>query len=524
MLVSSSDAPESHVARRRYPTTGWPKVNAPDYQILSDNVCRATGLDGFVGLTMCEPQVRAAISIFEASTQRAIAELFERWYPVFLNRIMREVEVKNLRIETNSKMGGPMYARDPRKHELLRDEFFPAIMAGDFSAIEGCHTIINVRLQPEKLSKVREVPVVTPEGAYKLVKIEGELRQSPLSPSCFACRSRPVYNPNVSNNYKQVVDNSIHDAILRHYPFHHDMYARHRDKFRLKGYVLAVDVKHFERCVGALVGIRSRFIGEKYHQLQRLILSQPYLCVSTDWKTAKLLSPAPGYLTQLASGDSSVAALGKEALICIFADFYSKRYKLGDEEALQLTLQGGRPDDVAFLNYGDDNLLYGNRKGVDELYEYMARFLTVEPEIPSALIGWEYTHDDGFLLRDQSAIVNFWKPERAPGPPFRPYFYLGFYLRFKTFREYGTRNIDHLETLMWEVMNDFGITQEDVGQWAELEARIVGARGLPLNYVLGKTHLMTDEERELLGQSKTIGLTLSRQIFNDLVHPQFRKG
>jgi hypothetical protein len=301
------------------------------------------------------------------------------------------------------------------------------------------------------------------------------------------------------------------------------MYAMHDEHFRLPGTVVAVDVKHFERCVGALVGIRASFIGDKYNELQSLILSQPYLCVGTDWTTAYFVSPREGFLTQLASGDSSVATVAKEALICIYASFFEQEYGLTIEGAIDMALAGGSPARLAFKNYGDDNLLYGNAQMIDKCFAFMKRYLTVEIELPTALIGWQYSQTKGFFLRDQSYIVNFWKPERPPGPPFRPYFFLGFYLRNRTFKSYGSGRVEELEQSMWEVMEDYGLVQEFVGNLAAKEAQIVGASGLPLNYILGKQYLLTDEERERLGQAKNIGMSLTHSIFNDLVNPEYRK-
>jgi hypothetical protein len=218
-----------------------------------------------------------------------------------------------------------------------------------------------------------------------------------------------------------------------------------------------------------------------------------------------------------------VATVAKEALICIYASFFEQEYNLTIEGAVDMALAGGSPARLAFKNYGDDNLLYGDQKMIDKCFEFMKRFLTVEIEIPTALIGWQYSKATGFFLRDQSYIVNFWKPERAPGPPFRPYFFLGFYLRNRTFKDYGSGGIERLEEKMWEVMEEYGIVPEFVGNLAAKEAQIVGSSGLPLNYVLGKQYLLTDEERERLGQAKNIGMSLTHSIFNDLVNKEYRK-
>lgn len=235
---------------------------------------------------MCEPQVRAAISVFRTEELAPLSSVFTRLYPILLKRLMAEVAIRPLRIEVGSKMGGPVYARVDDKLEQLQRTFFPMIADGDLSFLKDCYTIVNVRLQPEKRSKVREVPVIDTDGTYHIVKIEGQLRTTKFESGTFACRSRPVYNPNVANNYKQVVDNCLHDAIQEYSAYSHNLYAWRDARKLLPGKVKAIDVKHFERCVGAIVGIRATFIGEKYLELQQLILNQPYLCVGTDWKSA----------------------------------------------------------------------------------------------------------------------------------------------------------------------------------------------------------------------------------------------
>lgn len=517
IIAQKVEKPSSHIARRREPSTGWPKVNARDYQNFSDAVCAHTGMHEFVGLNMCEPQVRATISVFKDETMNGIKEVFTEMYPHLLSRLMNEAVVRNLRLEVNSKMGGPIYARDDSKMEMLRDVYFPKFMARDYSSVESCYTLINVRLQQEKRSKVRKVPIITPEGVYKEVDIEGDLRSTPFGGDYYSARARNVYNPNLLNNYKQVVDNTLHDSIMRYSPFHHDMYSYHAKGFRFEGVVRAIDVKHFERCVGALVGLRASMIGNQYEEVQNIILSQPYLCIASDWKTQFLVKPAPGYTTQLASGDSAVATLGKEALICLYAKYFKDQMRLDDAMAIDVSLNGGVKEKVRFFNYGDDNVLYAkNDREIDNVVRFLSKYLNIEEEVPAAFLGWEYTHKEGFFLRDKSAIVNFWKPERPPGPPFRPFFFLGFHLRWKTYSRYGSSNIERLEEEMWEVMNDYGITRNYMNNMADYESRLAGSGATPLNYITGKNYLLTDEEKEALGLSKAIGLHLSKQIYSEL--------
>lgn len=522
VLLKKADVPMAHLARRREPMTGWPGVSAPVYQVLSDTVCEHTGNDEFVGLTMCEPKVRAAISVFKASEQQALVDVFTSYYPTLLKRLMTEVKLRPLRIEVGSKMGGPYYERRDDKVEILEREVFPKILAGELSFLDNQYTIVNIRLSAEKQSKIREVPIIR-DGVYQHVKITGQLRGTKLGSGTFAARARPVYNPNVANNYKQVVDNSLHDVILGYAPFKHDMYKRKDTDFRLPGFILATDVKHFERCVGSLVAVRATFIGGKYNELQQLIASQPYLCSGDNYRHAYFVSPVAGYLPQLASGDSCVAAIAKETLIVLYASYFAKKFRLTKEAAIDMALNGGDPKHCAFLNYGDDNLLYGHRKDVIECKEYLSQFLTIEIEDPAGLIGWEYNPTDGFFLRDQSCTINFWKPERPPGPPFRPYFYLGFYLRYRTFRKYGSVRIKEIEEKTWETMLDFGLDRKAIDTLATREAEIVGSKGLPLNYVLGKNYMLTDAEKDALGSSKHISYQLTHQIFNDLVSEPFRK-
>lgn len=522
VLLKKIEAPRSHVSIRREPSTGWPRVSARDYQNFSDEVCDMSGASDFVGLNMCEPQVRGTISVFKDSELSAIKDLFDRVYPILLKRLLAECVIRPLRIEINSKMGGPIYARDDRKMEILRDVYFPKFLDNDYSSVENCYTMINVRLQQEKRSKVREVPVITPDGKYENVKLEGALRSTPLGGDYFSARARNVYNPNLLNNYKQVVDNTLHDVILTYEPFHHDMYKYHDTAFRFPGYVRAIDVKHFERCVGALVAIRAKHIGGQYETVQNIILDQPYLSLATDWKTTFLVKAAPGYTTQLASGDSSVATLGKETLICLYAAYFEQLLRVDLDKAVDIALNGGVEGRIKFFNYGDDNILYGSsEKEVNALQTFLSQFLTIEEEVPPAFLGWEYSNQDGFFLRDKSAIVNFWKPERPPGPPFRPFFFLGFHLRWQTYSRYGSKNITTIQEEMWDVMEEYGITRDYMNYMAAYEGRLAGGGAAPLNYITGKNYLLTDEEKERLGLSKSIGGDLSRKIFLSLVDRRY---
>lgn len=523
------EAPLKHTAARRHPGSVWPGADAPTSIFFSDAACERLGSPEYVRMVMAEGKARPCVSVFHESATRPMTELFIRWYPELLKHIAGRITVAPVSIERASKIGGPFYERREDKARLMVEEVFPQFLAGDFSLMKGTHTIVNVRLQQEKRDKVREMPVVHPDGKVEIVKFDDDYRAFTYRGiDVFSARVRAVYNPPCANLYKLAVENALARAYKIDGVTNHDMYSYSRRTNAFGPYFLALDTKHFERNVGSLVRPRAAMISEEFAALQSLISDAPYASICTDWKTVKLLAAdrEHGFEVQLASGDSAVATVAKEALLCVYAAYYFERgYSRDKQTCMQLAFKGGDPSWGQFLNFGDDNFLYAQSKErIDDMYAFIARVLTVEEEVPPAFLGWLYTDVGGgnyaFRLRKSSYVKNFYKPERPPGWPFRPYFFLGRKLRRITYREYGEPGMPELLDEEDRFINDWGLRERYMDAISERELDRSKAH-VPLDYVTGKDYLLSPEERAALGLAHLIPETMVRQILKQQLGKRF---
>lgn len=537
-LTRTTRHEDAFAAPRRMPGSIWWGVGAADSVVLGGVMLAQAGYPDFSPLVMAEGALRATINVFKRDDVKLVTALHAQWYPAILEALRPHMQYKALAVELGSRLGAPFYEMRTDKVEILELKVIPAFLAGDYSMVDGAVTCINLRLQNnEPITKVRQVPVISDGKVSEIDIDESKRRFKYKGLDVFAGRARNIYFASVCNNFKQPVDNMIHDAILTQPGFHHNMYADAYNATEYDGmHILAFDVKHFERHMGAIVVDRAKVIGAGYDAVQRRVSFAPYLSWDGRLKEKYLVEPdrSNGYEVQLASGDSCVSAVAKEIFIALYAQFALEAgFAGGETDAIAWALKGGDRSNVRFKNYGDDNFAYAqDPANLDKLFAFMARYLTIEKEDPPAFLGWEFILDtprsrvlaDGkrqvWCLRARSYFANFYKPERAPGKPFRPFFWEGKFQRRETFRKYGDADSERLLDIERDVLDSFTLTEDRALLNLEIDRRHMKT-GLPLNFAIGKEYLLTDEEKLALGRVKQIPVSVTRTVVNHLMNADY---
>lgn len=204
----------------------------------------------------------------------------------------------------------------------------------------------------------------------------------------------------------------------------------------------------------------------------------------------------PDVFTQLGSGLSCVAPVAKEILLIIYASYFAEKFKISKQEAISTVMNGGN-NQLRMLNYGDDNVIYGDDKSlVMDCYNWIAQYLPLSVESPPAFLGYTYPP---FQLRTPSYVLNEWEAERPPGSRFRPYPFYGMVERDKVYLEQTVTNeIRNLQIFKYKQLDKFGYTRTLINQQAFRESQeIATADDLAshVNVLLGKEYLLTNEEK-----------------------------
>lgn len=528
VVVKRAAVDRDHIVRRKAIQLAWPGTRPETNQILTDDMVGALDQAEYVGLVMTEPNVRATISVFKLAEQMRLIEVCSKHLPMLIRRALTYGKPRALAITKESRIGYPWCEMRTDKAALVQHVVGPEVKRKDLSRYQSGYTLVNIRLQQEVSTKVRTYPVLSPGGEYYNIEIKGDLRRIKWAPEKwgFAAKARPVYCPPAVNLIKQIVDTMLHDYYIEQPLCHFNMTALIDNNFRLCKYHRAGDVKHYERNIGSIVRLRAPLIGEGYNELQTLISDAPCLSVATDWRTPFFVAPdrEAGYETQLASGDSCVAAVAKEVMICLFTEFFMTRFHLSQHEAMSRVLAGGDPHLVCLMMYGDDVVFHGEvKEHVDGLFDFMASYLTLEEETPIVFLGYQYDHEIGFFLRSRSFALNFWKPEHSAGSLFREYPWLGMLLRERVYLKYGGPGIEQIVAHQYAVLERYRVSKARIIQAAERDAKRVASRALPYHHLVGKDYLLTPDEMEIMGKTSALPYSDSVDYFNHLVHPEYRK-
>lgn len=471
---------------------------------LTDDMLHFAGLDDYVGSSTFETAHptrkgwahRPITHYAHISEQQNLIDAYlasaAEMYKIILGNLEPCIQV----YDKNSRVGAPIYKVLEHKLEALMP-FFETLLTGDLSLFDrpDVYTINNVRQQAEPKTKIREYIYVGPGGKPYLKKIGWADRfDDEFKRHC--SRLRLVFNYPLPNLLIQVVDTAIHKFFLRYPACSHNMAARIGRP--LPGFVLAMDVKHFERAIGCIMRHRHKFLGGLYAEITQRLLATPYLVPGDDGDVyAARIRNDKGFVEQLGSGISAVAPVAKEVLMMLYALYLCKYQGLRFKEAF-FTALGGGTEKLQIMNYGDDNLLFGDEDEVLRCFEFMKTFLTVEKEDPPKFLGHLYSPQDGFFLGRKSYVSNLYLAERGPKTRFRPYPFLGYTLRRHIFAEQGEAFIRN-EIFDYEDrrLAERGYTPERIAEAAAQERQRVSAGSLDIaeNRILEKEYLLSDEQK-----------------------------
>lgn len=487
-------------AVRTIPEMGW-----KDYLSAKDQLFTQFGLEDYVGCITGEMYSRPVPHVFRTSEIAPVTKLFAEEAPELYARIIPLLKAPIQTFNPDSRVGWPWFDHPDDKKARLMPAFASLEERGARETLDGSFIIMNIRLQPEPKTKVRDMMFIDDNGSVYSKKVDEKARTIEVGDlgELIAARTRLVFNMPYPNLYKQVLDTAIHNVLLSFPAFHHNMYSA-TGVLPVRGSILALDVKHFERHTAGVVRLRAELLGGLYADIVREFTDAPFLVPSDTRKKAWLIWPdrEGGWSDQFASGDSAVAPSQKELFACLLKRFAREGLGVSAVQALDWVLQGG-DERVTIRNYGDDNFFSGDPGALKELFSYLEDYLHVEEEDPPRFLGF-YWVDGAFRLGKSSYLLKTWLNERKPGPPFREYPWFGWAEKRKIYAQYGTPDIaGAVFGYEDEVLAAHGLPWSLVLRNAAIEAQMLYMRAQAHRqpfWLLEKDYLLTAEEKIATGK------------------------
>jgi hypothetical protein len=502
------------VPRRRSAFHGLPLIETSLSQELADEAAVLAGQPGWQQVSMFEGPKRPIPHVASVKAGLQVKEKYDSYIPSIIEAALAFGPKSPATFPKSSRLGWPIFKVVPDKAATILDY---AEVALDPEWLNDSFVTCNIRLQPEDVAKKREFNFLSGEG----VAYAEEHERVPSKSGRVPARTRLVYAYPITNNLTQIVDNVIHEHFLSKPVFSHNMngWSGRRIPFE---HFRFLDVSHMERYTGLVAENHARAVGGLYASLMLKMLALPFLCPSDDWKSGFLVRPTPSgdKVLQLGSGVSIVSTIQKELMTALYLSFHNE--ELGSPLNFdEFARNEGR---FFVLNYGDDNVIAANDKGiVDALFDYLAQFIPVEDEVPARFLGWEYDMEHGFRVGLSTMVKMFFR-ERAPYSFFRPYPVLGRKLAREFYRTHnhgrtGDELLDFEQRqserhavygeykgpdALAQALNDETYASGTAGDVATLEA-------------LEKDYILTPQQR--LDSRKYFGFSveLTRDFFNKLV-------
>lgn len=536
---------EKAVPRRRPASQTVPGLTILDSLNAAAQLFPLLGLEDYVGCVTAEMRRRPVPHLFRTEEVQALTRLYASWAPDIISRVKAKLRYPVQSYNKTSRLGYPYFTVPISKMQVLLPHF-EKFVAGDLSGFDDAFITYNVRLQPEPRSKVRDFMFISSDGEIYSAKADEAARtytyhskQTGESALVVTARTRLVFNLPILNLYKQILDTAWHHAQLEYPAFGHNMFSP-GDQPKPFGFVLAFDVKHFERHTAEVCRLRAQEIGGQYAEIGAMLSRTPFMSPSDNWKRYYLIWPNrdEGWSEQYASGDSAVAPAQKDVFWAIYAEFAVKHLNVPRNLALSWVAQGG-DHRLGIANYGDDNLIWGQRAVVLACFEFVGQYLHVEEELPTKFLGMLFNsdaHNSGsesepqslhstgsrslrFRLPLTSYLLKSYLNERRPGSAFRPYPYFGWVKKREAYSQLGDAEAcASLFAKEDEVISRYGLTWDMIKKRAAEEAALSVSevmRNKP--FILGKDYQLTDEEKVAAGLAEPLPHDLTRRCFDRLI-------
>lgn len=334
------------IPRRRGPTPSVPGVSMAEGLLMGDEMYAFAGYDEYLGLCTAEMKSRPVPQVFPATETKRLDSLFDGYYGDLLYQfILPNMRAPYQTYQKTSKVGWPGFFIPNNKTAYVMS-FMPEVLAGDLSRFDASFITMNVRLQVDPISKVRDYQFVDSSGGVYGVPVDAKFKgvKTPAGPRT-ASRTRNVFNLMVTNLIAQPYDSAVIDLYNKWPAFHHNIFGN--ELLPVKGEQhICLDVKMFERATATCNRIRAAYVGGVYGAIKQQNARVPFCCPTDDWKGARMLyvDRSSGFSEQYASGDSAVAPSQKEILHIIYASFFEKYLGYTRANAIRQVAVGGEPD------------------------------------------------------------------------------------------------------------------------------------------------------------------------------------
>jgi len=531
-IKEASPSLKQIIPRRKRPVRPIYGLTAPDADTM---MAAAFEKWGYTELTECwtyEMRSRTVPFVSTDERPKRVLEVFDKYIDAILSYFIPNMAPHYQTINKVARLGWPIN-RNPVNDDGTRikmDVFLPLAeqaLAGDWQHYRDAFYTINLRMQNEPPSKIREGQFIDDDGRVTTRQIDRRQEAEYLDilgRRAIPPRGRGVYCPPVLNLIMQTWDTMLHRAIMKRPLCYANIY-QHLKVAEPQDYT-TFDCKHYERDLGMLVSRYSAAIGGLYQQWMDLMLNLPHLVPSDSWKKVFLIRPkfGDGVYPQFSSGLCNVSTLGKLANIAVQTHYFVTNYNMTIPMAIHHVTEGEYLGTRRWM-YGDDNRVHGKQDAVKPFIDHMGYYFHIELDDSPKYLGSMLDPDtQEFLLPARTYQTKLYLPERDIST--KDYPALGYKLRRETFSQFGQPIIgQQMIPFEDELLRERNLPWEDVMAAAYIEERNARSTGLSINplELIDKEYLMTEEEKVTSGASWGFKPERTRAIVLQIVGDTIRK-